>query len=375
MLITLDDTRVTYNGNNFVTMFNSLREQGETLDFGLIAVTVESEQSIIFAASHNINTARAMYKEQDIITSQSGESITFNLTLCPVLDPLGSRLPQAWTNEIWTLLYTILDTRDYKPLIFGDATSWSLDNLSEANHVTGVGDHVSRPYYNCVPLVGSVSDLKMFENSQGYVTIPFICDAPHMWIDVQKTYSRQDSQQQASGWYFPNYSNVKDYSGQAQVYPIIKVYDFISSAFSGDNPVGYVSFANAETIEGEVPWFRMTDFVADDTLEEIVIDNYNKQIYGFNQDGNNIVLNDTNYIACLKPVKRFFSLPQEPTRHLGELTGGRQVWHRTYVCNGTSSLYKIQFFYSCPYMGGNIETDPITPGNESVMLHTNEEGS
>lgn len=422
MLITLDDTRVTYNGNNFVTIFNSLREQGETMDFGLIAVTVESEQPITFAASHSISTARAMYKEQDIITSQSGESITFNLTLCPVLDPLGSRLPQAWTNEMWTLLYTILDTRDYKPLIFGNMTPYSFaESASDPAYVANASDYVSRPYYNCIPLVGSASDLKMFENSQGYVTVPFVCDAPHMWIDVQKTYSRRQGTS-ALPWYFPSYCNIKDYYGLPAIYPIITISDFQLSNQSGQVEHTYITFQDKQVIdEDNEGWFCLYDVPVDEGTT-LYIDNYNKSIYGFNDytavviDPNehpnphtegwyeksgasyelttdtSVVENktyyeqvphqiDDNYFKYFKNgIIRFLSFTETNQGQLilrpcNDLVGGEQIYHKTLISHYATSYYTIKFFYSCPYMGGNIEADPAAPGNGSVMLHTNEEGS
>lgn len=437
MLITLDDIRVTYNTEyiwdtdnqkwiitgDFTKIFNSLREQGETFDFGLIAVSVESEQSITFATSHNINTSQAMYRTQNVITSQSAEPITFNLTLCPVLDPLGSRIPQPWTNEMWTLLYKTLDTRDYKPLIFGDPMFLDLDTLTETNHVTGVGDKVSRPYYNCIPLVGSVSELKMFENSQGYVTIPFTCDAPHMWIDVQKTYHRGEGVETSQPWYLPSYCNVKDYSGLPTIYPTIIISDFQLNTASGDTEHTFISLQDREAIENNEGWFCLYDVPVDEGTT-LYIDGYNKTIYGTNNytavtpDGTEnpseegwyektlgkytlsadttvntsktyyeekLSLIDENYYKYFKNgIIRFLSFVEMETvngqsrpafRPYGNITGGEQIYHKTLISHYSSSYYTIKFFYSCPYMGGNVEADSVTPGNGSVMLHTNEEGA
>lgn len=274
----MQNCKVTFNGTDLTTLGLVNVELGKTV------------KPHIFAANKNIQTAKALYAKRNIITGFNREPITFNLTF----GGKSTTITESYCNT----LFKLFDVCEYKPLIFG---TYATDTV----------------YYNAMPMVGSASDLYLYMGSQGYVTIPFVCDAGNAWIDKTYTFVR-DAETAGLAWAVNNPCNVKDKEGKYRVYPYIEI--------EVDEGTDYISFGlSTEITQTDEGWFTLDDISDDQT---IVIDCANKQV--FSSAGDNIV-DSIRY-------DQFFFIEG----------GNNTINHRT--LQGHQSDYTIHFYFSSPYM-------------------------
>lgn len=317
----MDDTDITYNGIHFS-------------DFGFLSVDVGGSRSKhIFAPSKTLNTVKPAYRTRSIAVGQTAENLTFNLTF--------SLLNVNFTEDFNKLLYQILDVETYKPLKFGN------DDF----------------YYNAIPFVGSASELTFAMQHQGYITIPFVCDAPHGWIDRVYEFSRQEGEEGTPWKSFQGEGNVRSGDGTYTVYPYLEIE--IDTTKTGSNKQGYVSFSLAITddtiseqsadikqmtkydepnptwaVDGR--WWTLYNL---DKKCKIAIDGENMQFYYFKWDDTTSTYIEDLNDSLLKHMnnKEFiFAL------HSNTLN---KFWHRGISDNiHDSSAYTMKMYVSYPVM-------------------------
>lgn len=294
-MIAMDDVKVEFNGIDLTS-------------YGIWSVSVDGQKPHIFAGSKTITTARPIYNTRNVVTGINYEPLSFSLTLAPH--------DNEWTEQYVNEIYKLFDVRTYKPLRFGD------DEM----------------YYNVLPYVGSVSEMMLFAQSQGYVTIPFVCDAGHGWIDREYYFERgHEIGQLSTPWYVENPCNVKTFDGSYRVKPYI-VIDSISDYSPNPEHKAFISFGLASDIDGSLGddgWFNLRDIPA--TTEQIIIDGANCQIYDTTNNLNLLEhIRDNDY-----NVKIWFPYLEQ---------GKNTIYHRTLVEQGMISNYNIHFYLTCPYM-------------------------
>lgn len=316
----MDNTKVTFNGVDLYKEFN------------LLNVSVGGKIKHQHAAKKNIITSRPLYKQRNTITGFNREPLTFNLTfgvgnLYEDIDENGNIAvvpPNSITEDYCTKLFKILDVDTYKPLRFGD------DEM----------------YYNAIPYVGSVTELELFCNNQGYFTIPFVCDAGHGWVDVNKTFKREESTI-AQVWNINNPCNVKDWTSKCRVYPymvltIPKTTDYFSIRLKMQADIEFDEGRITEeerTRLTEPYWFTLENLGKGKEMEleklegdtyQIIIDNENKQF--FSEIGDNL-------LQKIKPDGLYNFWLEE---------GENTIFHRNMQGKMTQAFYDCDFSLSCP---------------------------
>lgn len=320
-MIAMDDVRVNFNG---VDLYDT---------FGLMNCSVGGEQQIhIFAGNKTLSTVSPMYRSSQINAGISGEPLSFTLTF-------ALKETEEWNDDLVDAVYRTLDVDTYKPLRFGDEDI----------------------YYNCIPFVGSVSEMKLFAHNGGYFTVSFQCDAPHCWRNAEYNFDRRNAEEASHRWHMMNLSNIKGYNEDCRTYPYIIV-DHLGEQADGTQktpPEGQgwnISFGLDALIEstnpqeGDKGWFNLWNVPS--YVERIEIDCYNQQIYGYYTE--NDVEKNVNLIKCMKIYGGDFDDPKRPySIYFFYLLGGKNiVRHRSVQDHDQDgqSDYQIHFYLTMPYM-------------------------
>ena len=296
-MIAMDDIKVEFNGIDLTS-------------YGIWSVSVDGQKPHIFAGSKTISTARPIYNTRNVVTGMNYEPLSFSLTLAPH--------DNEWTEQYVNEIYKLFDVRTYKPLRFGD------DEM----------------YYNVLPYVGSTSEMMLFAQAKGYVTIPFVCDAGHGWIDREYHYERLHAGRDQAPK-ITNPCNILTFDNTYKVYPYIVIDNIQTSDLSDDAKSTFVSFGLASEIdqypdnEPKQHWFNLYNFPV---TSEIHIDGANQQIYDI-----------TNNINVLEYIKDN-SLKKNVIWFPYLLEGENVIYTRFLDDISVTSTYDLHFYLTCPYM-------------------------
>lgn len=331
-MIAMDDIHVEFNG---VDLYET---------FGLMSCSVDGQKPHIFAGSKSVATVSPMYKSAQTNIAMIGEPLSFSLTFALKED-------EEWTDELAIEVYKVFDVDTYKPLRFG-------------------GEDM---YYNCIPFVGSVSEMMLFAQNGGYITVSFQCDAPHGWIDKNYDFSRRSYSEAAHSWNIFNSTTVKGYEGDYRCWPYI-IIDHLGEDENGDKIAGnedgyFISFGLDSQIEGYDEQAAMGQPTIGDrgwlnlywlplNTVRVEIDTYNQQIYGITEYTEETVIGGQTTTITKQQEENF--LPYMKSTHDGKSLfyfpfleeGENKIKHRAmqYHYDNGQSNYKIHFYLNCPYM-------------------------
>lgn len=203
---------------------------------GFSCISVEGNTPI-FAGSKTLSKSKAINSMRYIKNKLDREPLTFTLSFIKNNDN------EEWTWQDIDYLYRIFDVTDYTKLyLFDGSAAQSNVNLTMSDYYcedetikggiqtttvrNGVitGESGYRAYYNVIPHIGSRADLMINAQNKGYVDITFETDAGNAWVDMEVTFS-VDETSMATPWYLPlpNITNVRNSEGNYRVYPYVKV--------------------------------------------------------------------------------------------------------------------------------------------------------
>lgn len=313
----IDELNVTFNGIHLA-------------DYGFLSVTVDNSRSNhIFAPSKSVQMVKPIYRTRSIAVGQTAENLTFNLTF--------SLLDKDFTEKFCELMYQMLDVNTFKPLYFGN------DDF----------------YYNAIPFVGSISELNFVTQHKGYITIPFLCDAPHGWIDRKYSFTRKRSNAAVRWEPFNGLGNVRNGDGEFRIYPYLDIYTIDGADAEGGDGTSaaqetaknrYISFCLAkgsgdgeETVASvtDDEWFSIQN-VPPKTHIQIDGENMQFYVYKINNDGTEEKRTDFNILENMYGEEHIFSILSNQKNYL---------YHRTLIDHEQSSYnWKMDIYASYPIM-------------------------